>query len=331
MPEANASDTKWQIGGMQKRIKKSKTAIFLLGSIIFFLLWQFNENRQVEIHIPSTQGKDLILNMPRKDQKSLACLFRKMVALDCGGYTLFGSKPMHMCCYIIPFSTKRWDVFLNSLSPRNLRIYWGWKTWLKYQHLFEKSEFLLWAEENPFWIRWFQAPNPAISILLIHKQKLQDTINTHIIDFQTVLDRNPICCEQLLLEAKGKPFLKEVLKDHDGLIGTLFGYGRDNAWLFEERNQGKEVPLVPIWDEEIYDFLGNRPISMWLWLGICSEDLSEVLGYPTFLANPNSLETQELKKKFLNTRGRIIDYYKDKDFLETTLSILLDGSPKAKR
>jgi hypothetical protein len=303
-----------------QRIRKRE--IFLVGSVVFFLLWQFNENKKVEMLIPSAQGQDLVLIMPWKDKKSLDCLFREMIALDCGGYTLFGYKPMYMSGYIIPFSTTSWEIFLTSLSPRNLRIYWGWKTWQKYQHLFAKSEFLLWAEENPFWIRWWPAPSPAVSILLIHKQKLQEIVNTYIIDFQTVLSRNTVTGEQLLLEAKNKPFLKEVLQGHDGLIGTLFGYGRDNSWLFEERNQKKEVPLTRVWDEKIYDFFRNRPTSIWTWLGLCSEDLSEVLGYPTFLANPNSLETKELKNKFLSARERILDYYKDKDFLETTLSLL---------
>jgi hypothetical protein len=308
-----------------QRTRKNKWVYLLIGSCVLFLFWEFNQNRKVELLIPSVQGKDFVLTMPWKDKKSLDYLFKGMLALDSGLYTLFGSKPMYMGGYIIPFSTTNLGTFLNSLSPQNLRVYWGWKTWQKYQDLLAKSEFRLWAEENPFWLRWWQPPNPAICILLIHEQLLQDTIDAHIADFQTVLGRSAITSKQLLLEAKNKPLLKEVLRGHDGLIGTLFGYGRNNAWLFEERNQGKKVHLVPVWSEEVYDFFENRPTPNWLIYGLGAKDLSEMLAYPTFLAQSDSLETQEIKKKFLDTREKIVNYYKNKNFLETTLSLLITG------
>lgn len=311
-----------------QRIRKIKWTHLLIGSCVLFLLWEFNQNRKVELPIPSVNGKDLVLTIPWKDKKNLDYLFKEMFALGNGLYTLFGSKPMSMSSYLIPFSTTSLGVFLDSLSPNNLRVYWGWKTWQKYQDLLAKSEFLLWAEENPFWLRWWQPPSPAISILLIHKQQLQETINAHITDFQTVLGKDVIISSELLLEAKNRPFLKDVLKSHDGLIGTLFGYGRNNAWLFEERAQGKKVHLTPIWGQEIYDFFGTRPTPNWVIYGFDSEDLSEMLGYPCFLANPDSLETQELKKKFLNSREKIIAYYKNKDVLPTTLGLLMTGVPR---
>lgn len=310
-----------------QRIRKKKWIHLFVGSCILFLLWEFHQNRKVELCIPSIQGKNYVLIVPWKDKKNLDYLFRTMFALDSGSYTLFGSKPMSMSCYLTPFSTTSLVIFLESLSPKNLRIYWGWKTWEKYQNLLAKSEFLLWAEENPFWLRWFQPPSASTSILMVHKERLREMIDAHIADFQTVLNRKTVTCEQLLLEARNKPFLKEVLKDHDGLIGTLFGYGRNNAWLFEERNQGKKVPLVSMWGEEVYVFFKNRPTPNWLIYGFDSEDLSENLNYPCFLANPDSLETQELKRKFLDTREKILNYYKNKDFLETTLGLLITGGP----
>lgn len=45
------------------------------------------------------------------------------------------------------------------------------------------------------------------------------------------------------------------------------------------------------------------------------------------MANPDSAETRQLKRKFLATRKRIIEYYEGKDFLEATLSILVNGIP----
>src|ERR1700722_861 len=188
---------------MQKT-RKNKWIYLLISSCILFVFWEFNQNRKIELCIPSVQGKDFVLTMPWKDKKSLDYLFKAMFALDSGSYTLFGSKPMSMSCYLTPFSTTNLGIFLDSLSPQNIRIYWGWKTWQKYQDLLAKSEFLLWAEENPFWLKWYQPPSPSTSILLIHKQRLQETIDAYITDFQTVLNRKTVTYEQLLLEAKDK-------------------------------------------------------------------------------------------------------------------------------
>src|SRR5579862_652940 len=105
---------------------------------------------------------------------------------------------MSMTSFYIPFSTTNLEIFLCSLSPRNLRVFWGWKTWQKYQDLLSRSEFVLWAEENPFWSRWRPSPNPSIAVLLIHKQKFHEEIEKNIDDFQTVLGTAPINIDELL-------------------------------------------------------------------------------------------------------------------------------------
>lgn len=305
---------------------KNRWSFFLVGSCLLLCGWGFKQNQAVELVIPLDQGAQLALAIPWKDKKSLDYLFQEMFVLDSGLYTLFGSKPMSLSSYIIPFSTTSLGIFLDSLSPSNLRIYWGWKTWQKYQSLLAKSNFLLWSEENPFWLKWWDPPSPAVCILLIHKQQLQKMIEAHRSDFQTVLGKNDVTSAELLLEAQHKPFLKDVLKAHDGLIGTLLGYGRNNAWLFEQRNQGEKVDLTPIWDEQVYEFYANRPTPNWIIYGF-EPNVSVALGYPCFFASPDSLETQKLKKRFLNCREKIIAYYKDKDVLATTLGLLIGTAP----
>lgn len=298
---------------------------FLVITFIAFLCWQLHENSKIEMLIPTSDGKNISLSMSRKDRKSLEQLFYAMLRED-GAYTLLGSKPMHMFGFYQPFSTSKWEYFLCSISPRNLRIYRGWKTWQKYQYLLEKSEFELWAEKNPFWEKMSVPRNPAISIFLINKTKTDEIISAHLSDFETILNRTDLTCNQLLFEAKNRSFFNDILKGHEGLIGTLFGYGRDNAWLFEDREHGKEIFLDYLWGQEIDDFYMNRPYFSWKYFGICTNELSEALGYPYFVANPDSLETKQLKQKFLMSRRKIIDYYKGKDLLEATLSLLINGS-----
>lgn len=301
-----------------------KKNLFIL-SIISFLCWYAYQNRTVEIHIPNSKGSELVLKMPLKDRNRLEYLFYEMVVWDAGGYTLFGVKPTHMNGYMKPFCTTKWHRFLYSIRPTNIRVYLGWKTWKKYEHCFADSKFLLYEEKNPFW----KEPNDSIAIFLINKQKFHETVFKYLQDFKIILNRDNLNSEELLTEATKKSLFKDIFKNHEGLIGTVFGFGRNNAWLFEEKEKGKTVPLKAIWGEESeeHQFMMNRPDFAWYYFGICSEKIEDCISYPSFMVDPNTEETQNLKKLFHETRNKIIAYYKGKDFLEATLAILIEGSP----
>jgi hypothetical protein len=309
--------------------KKSKKVIIFTWCVLFIVLWQVHENSLVEVLVPSSEGQNITLVMPWKDKKNLEYLFYKMTIRDEGGYTLFGTKPMHMNVYLNPFSLSTWKNYYSAMSLNHLRTYLGWKTCQKYQHLFENSNFVFLSEKNPFWEEVCKASNisnPNVAILLINKVTMREVVEKYKHDFQNVLVRKNISYTKLLQEAQDKPFLQEVLQNHDGLIGTVFGFGRENAWLFEERKQGKNATqCVSLWDKTIYEFFSNRPTFTWKWFGFCSDDYSNVVGYPTCCADPDSQETQELKEQFLQTRQKIIDYYKGKKFFEATLSILINS------
>ncbi|MCB1107825.1 MAG: hypothetical protein KDK76_07000 [Chlamydiia bacterium] len=121
-----------------------------------------------------------------------------------------------------------------------------------------------------------------------------------------------------------RPLFKMGLKGHEGLIGTLLGYGRGNAWLFYERSQGKKVHLSSAWKQSLENYTVIGMIKNYL----SSErrnDLSAHLLYPSFVADLDSEETQALKKEYQESRQRILDHYQGKDFLETTLSLLKYG------
>jgi hypothetical protein len=263
--------------------------------------------------------------MPRRDKERLEVLFHTMFIEEGAAYTLWGSKPMAMCPYLIPFATSEWQVFLTSIFPCNLRKYIAWKTWKKYRHLFPISKFVWWTEKNAFWTE----PHPSVAILLINKEKFQEVFNEHIEDFKTVLDKKEITMEDLLQTVEKKAFLKTGLHAHDGLIGTSFGFGRENSWLFEAKARGQIVPLSALWEthEEAYLHMRSRPYKAWVYLGILTKDVEKYLAYPEFAADLNSTETKELKKMFLETRREILEYYKDKDLVEATLNLLVNGRP----
>lgn len=308
-------------------MKSHRKKHFFSFCILFFTLWQVHENSLIEVNIPVRES-EIKLVMRLKDKRDLEYLFYKMFIRDDGGYTLFGAKPMHMNVYLNPFVTSNWEDFHRALSLDYLRTYRGLKAFQKYQYLLENSNFILLSEKNPFLEEHCQKlnkPNFGIAIILINRERLKEVFDKHKKDFQIVLEDDDISCESILKEMKYKHFLKEILKNHNGLIGTVFGYGRDNAWLFLEKHQGHIVhSWAPVWGHDVYEFFQNRPSFSWQWFGYCSNELPKLVGYPTFFADPNSVETQELKEKFLETRQKIIDYYKEKKFFEATLNILMN-------
>jgi hypothetical protein len=125
-----------------------------------------------------------------------------------------------------------------------------------------------------------------------------------------------------LREGRGQVGLLDVLKKHEGLIGTLLGYGRENAWLFHRRDLGESIHLSRFVD------LQGKAAS---WLGFFGKqqiDVSEKnLFLPTFIVDANSEETKQLKKNYLAIRKKILNVYSGKDFLVTTLALLMDPSP----
>ncbi len=287
-------------------------SIFILSSLAI-IFWQIHQNRIIHIKIPSYRTYPESIQMSCEDKKNLVYFFYNMLILDSGGYTLFGNKPIYMNGGVKPFTFSDWDHFWMSVSPHNIKIQKSWETWKKYEYLFQNGSFLLKQEINPF-----SRDHRSMCFLLINKRAFIETVQKHQLDFERVLQKKNVNGELLLSEAKEKPLLKTILRKHDGLIGTLFGFGRNNAWLFEERTRGSPISLTPLWGEDVYDYLNNRPD------GLCLEDLSLVLGYPTFLAEPNTTETEDLKEQFLNIRNKILAHYKDRDFLEATFEALLE-------
>ena len=303
--------------------QKHKKHIFTV--IMISTIWLFYENQSVEITIRSSEGKELIYTMPRKDKNKLQSFFYNMFILEMGSYPLFGIKPMAMGVYTRPLATSDWRDFISSIMPCNLKVYSGWKTWQKYQHLFPITQFALWEETNAFWIE----PHSSVAILLIHKKGFQEMLNANREDFVNVLGKNKLNAEEFLSEIKEKIFLKDTLLLHQGLIGTIFGFGRENSWLFEARVQGAKVPLSYVWEgnKKVYDFMKNRPYKAWVYLGMSSDDFSSFLTYPCFSADLNSVETHQLQKKYIHAREKILNFYQGKDLVETVLTLLINGPP----
>lgn len=248
-----------------------------------FLFFQWTGARIVELKLTKANGTTHRILLPYKDARKLQYFFEQLFIGDNFAYTLLGDKPLSFESYIKPRLI--FDIDWPFL-PRNIRLHQGWQTWQKYAPLFLSNTYSLWAEDS-------HRVENATTILFANKPAIYEMARSHPNDFQDV---------DLYEEIKTKAFFKEVLKGHEGLIGTLLGYGRNNAWAFMARETDPNVFLTRIsYAEE------------------CDEKL---FCYPFFVVDPHAEETKNLSHKYQQTRKKILAYYEGKDFLEATLEQL---------
>lgn len=306
----------------EKKISDSKTisiksiiktlSFIMCGLFIVVLVWQYSQNRTISVQYLDQQGVSHSLKLPVKDKKNLAGLMQKLFAENSFAYTILGSKPVAWETYQSPFPLSTWARFYNSFSEHNRTLRSGWKTWEKYQHLFPSAH--LWAETPKC--------HPGLtSILIVNQERLNDVINENKSDFQEVLGREIIDGLQLIGEAKNRSLMNEVLEGHQGLIGIVLGYGRDNSWKFLEGCKNRAA-IGCVWEDEedsIEESLESDANLTDYYLSHYS--------CPSFAGDPNSAESLTLKSEYILTKQKVVKYYKDKDFLEATLSLLAGYYP----
>jgi hypothetical protein len=317
VPNAELLEMIEKTSNLGKWLKCSLSAgvICLFLTILF---WHFENDQLISLKVPSSTEGNCAIYLPLKDKKRLDYLFRNLVLQDDFAYTLLGNKPLSFGGYIKPFESSCFFTFYQSLLPSNVKMYLGWKTWLKYQHFFISSHYSLWAEESP-WIKG------GMIILLANKEALSLMISNHEQDFLHVLERGSVCSEELLTESNEAPLFQKILKAHDGLIGTLLGYGRNNAWLFYEKDDKRNALVSSLWVPEVERIMINQMGWSSLLFSKKGSSLSEELFFPAFKADDTSLESELLKSEYELTRNKTIQYYEGKSFLEATLALLKHG------
>ncbi len=296
------------------RLLRTRIKLLLLAICILPCLLFIKNNKNTQIKLTRSDGPDFFLQITRKEKNQLDYLFKKLVLLDSASYTILGNKPLSLGAYIIPFARSNFYLFCQSLTPRNLKTYFSWKTWKKYEHHFQNPNYMIWSEENP----WVEG---VILILTVNKENFSQVVNQHIQLFQTTLKQENVSAKDLLFKGSQGTLLSKELQSHEGLLGIVLGYGEQNAWLYFERSQGDNISLLPVWNLEEEQIasgsMGGFPYFP------NNKNLSQYLLYPMFVAKKNSCESQALREEYRQTRGEILDYYQNKDFLEATLSLLL--------
>lgn len=295
------------------------------------LAWGAFQYWPLDVHITGeTPEESFSIQMPLRDKRRIEYFFREVCFLNAWGYTLIGSKPMSVHQYRKPWATVKYfiyhpelkDMLLHYfwppkfreicffLAPQQLRTKLGWEALNKYMGYFPNSRFALYTYPSK--------DCEIVCFAIIDKKKFVETIERYSEDFQMILQEQALEPKELLEDKNLYPFVKRL--DHDGLIGTALGFGRENAWLYKKYRKlnSEEWPLTSTWmefDDAHLEALNERDRSFSPW------DISDLF-YPPFACDPNSDETKQLKQTYMREREEIVKYYEGKDVVEATLSLL---------
>lgn len=237
--------------------------------------------------------------LSEQEREYLTNLFKYLFFMSGFAYTIFGDKPMSFDSIDMTREFKSVDGFDYMAIEHILdgyRTREGWETWKKYAYLFPLKGYS---------VIFYTAPEHAdyVDIAIINHQEFINTVNNHLADFQNVLEQD-LKPEQILeryILQDNDVFTR--IRNHDGLFGTLLGFGRENAWEYMRRSGGQTMEGFIL--EELYD--------------------TERISSPLFKALSNTKETADLRKKYFFQQQEINVIYQRPDFLELVLRKLTQG------
>lgn len=251
--------------------------------------------------IPKYESKNSIRSklqtLSPQEKEYLTNFFKINVFTSAFGYTIFADKPMSFQTVNMisePRSVEGFDYMALGHIYDFYRMREGWEVWLKYSSLFPLSGFSIIYYPFPL------APSESIEVAIINHKYFINTVDEHLLDFQTVLGEK-LTPQQILDEyLKGSGTIFTRIRNHEGLFGTLLGFGRDNAWEYLKRSGGETMDAF--WD--------GWPL-----------DTQHILP-PLFKAIGDSQETYKLRVRYDKERPQIDPIFQSEDFLEIVLSQL---------
>lgn len=263
-----------------------------------------------------------------EEQAALEWFFRRVIASDTFGYVLFGQKPLAVATFGEPKAKPYWiddwiDHIPSSFCCDNLKMIRGREVWEKHQHLFPMINFAFVSSKNFI-------DNGMSALVFINKKAFLKTVRQNLNDFRNVLGEKTTP-ESLLNEVlHSHDIFGGVLKNHQGLIGTVLGYGRHNAWLFHKREliwkkmyreRGEKMGEPRV--EELEEYFRLDQLLKLFKNGTAQDFNPFSLGLPYFVADLQHPETKKLRLEYERTYRKIMDSYADRNFLQTTLERLL--------
>jgi hypothetical protein len=290
-------------------LKRIPALVFFIGIVGAYI-----------IAVPAFEKRDsvhrILSLMPEEDRLALDAFFRILIFKSSFGYVLYGDKPISLVNYVSEYSDGFYGgIRYSDLSIAHAILREGWLVWKKYQHLFPSRHYIL---------HHFDRKNRnSAFILIINRNAFEDTFAKNYQKF-ILKYGSDITAEKMLQKCLGEEslFAADVIHCHE-LQGILFGFGRHNSKLFQEREDlgklaelhrlGLRIPSRAFLEE--IDQINSK-------LQFFGDDDSSVLrltSLPTFAADLNHVETVALRKKYKMQRRRVAKHYRNGNFLELTL------------
>jgi len=255
--------------------------------------------------------------IPQEDLNKLDRFFRNLVLFNHFGYTLFGDKPISLKGYFLKVPVGNVLMGQNPVDETIDLL----QVWKKYSSWFPSERFLLFDEP--------QNNQQMRKIVLINKNYFIEKVDQNISYFQSVLGKN-ITSQQLLKQLeKSDVRLTEILQNHEGLLGILLGYGKQNSIYYQRRNeilQEQCLDKVPIDLGPSLGFLQEELDFLWKHLKICGNNDSPIVMIRSvqFAGDPYAPETGLLNEKYRQTQKKISAIYAKGNFLELTLAQFME-------
>lgn len=257
--------------------------------------------------------REQLKNLSPQEKKDLAYFIHQVTSLDQFSYTLVNSKPMSLSNVIVedtedlpPF----WKEAFKGSNHQKLRS--GYLVWKKHQSLFPLKKHIL--VDYPF------LGKGRREIALMCPPLCRAMIQEHLADFQEVLEKSYRAEEvfSILTHPEHTEFYKII--DNTRLIGILLGFGRNNAYLYEQQRAGPSRSHIRRNHQPAQNAL-QMFSDQWPFPG---RQLS-----PDFACDPSSEETLQLKNHYQEARKKVYWTYFFRNRLEVTLALLEQNPSEA--
>lgn len=247
-------------------------------------------------------------SIPQEDYIILEEFFSYMICHEFFGYVLYGDKPMAAGGFDTHFTIEN---ILGDSAAKHRWLRFSWETWEKYASLFPSEKFILRLSKNPI--------SPSFYwIILINKNSCLTCIKSNLDIFKSVLG-DSITPESILYDLSIKEdIFKDVLGEHHGILGILFGYGRQNAMNFHNQRKEFEVSKF-IYQENTKTKTPRNKLSPF---NSYTHDLF-VIDFPRFAEVKDEQESIQLRASYEKTWNKLFRLYSPGEFLKTSIKKLV--------
>lgn len=264
-------------------MKKITTLLVLISLVLLYFFYpKKNITKIKEISMISTIEKEFLTNF-----------FKYSFFCDGLGYVIFYDKPMNFMTINISQDLGQPPLdYMNLVHISNkYKMQECWNIWMKYSDLFLDENFSVITTPN----------SDFIKIIFINHRNFKKMVDRHIQDFHQVLGSEFTAQEILNEFVKGKGYVYHTIINHDGLFGTLLGFGRNNAWEYMYQGGGGKMN---------HSFRYELP-----------EGSTEMMGL-SFCVISGTDETESLRTSYEQQRQKLTILYNSDNFLQQVLNKL---------